>query len=430
VFNGFQDYFNHLFAGATKFTPAVPIQNDGFYIEPSGTDAGKWKALSGVKSKFYDISAVDSIVITANSTNQARYALLKSTAVSVGAMADFATGATITILAAGNTSNIVRPADAKYLYVFQGVNNTTAYEPDTIEFATSDLYAVIYNDFIKPINDRLGNKNKTTLLAESDLVVPNLHIAVDDCISCFYDLVTDAPASIYDNAFFAQMKALHDTYGVKITLRCFLYYYGEGFDTFRLSDVPNTWAAEFVAAKNWLRFAFHGADELTFNTIDVMPYYNEFVSAIYGMTGDYGCIDDVILTQSFTGNLANVKNLMAAQHVPVRAFVGGWNEGGRKSYYLDQDASDFLIRHGVEVDDINNVLFFRSWPYLDDHNLADEQAEYVKYPCARKYVEIAFHLTPSHSSIPPGMYGRAQDVCDWFVNTKGYDSNFLSDILR
>ena len=436
VFGGYKAYFDYLFAGATKYVSARKISNDGYYIEPTGNDAGKWKSSSGVKSKFYDISAVDTIAIKANSSNQARFALLTSTAVSVGSMASFATGTTITILPAGTASNIVRPADAKYLYVFQGVNNTTAYEPEEIVFSTRDLYSAINNDFIKPLDARVSAleekvaANKAALLAESDLVVPNLHIAVDDCISCFYDLVTEAPASIYDNAFFAQMKALHDTYGVKITLRCFLHYTGAGFDTFRLSDMPNTWAAEFVAAKSWLRFAFHGADDLTFNSIDVMPYYTEFVNAIYGMTGDYGCIDDVILTQSFTGSLANVKNLMAAQHAPVLAFVGGWEEGGRTSYYLDQAASNFLVRHGVEVDNENNVLFFRSYPYLDDHDLAYIQSEYNKYPVSRKYVEIAFHLTPSHSSIPSGMYAKAEAVCGWFMNTKGYDSNFLSDILR
>lgn len=436
VFADVSAYFEYLFNGATKFTPAVPIPNDGYVIGNTGEYIGKWAYIANTKSKFYGIETIDAIKITANSSYETRYALLTSKDVNVGSMVDFSAGTALTILAAGETANIVRPADAKYLYIFQGVNNTTAYEPAVIEFVTDDLYGTINNDFIKPTNDRItaldekSASNKAALLAETDLVVPNLHVSVDDCISCFHDLVTDNPASIYDNPFFAQMRSLHDTYGVKITICCFLNYTGAGYDSFRLSDMPNTWAAEFVAAKSWLRFAFHGSSATTFNANDITPFYDEFVSAIYGMTGDYDCIDTVICLQSFTGSLANVQRLMEAQHGAAQAFRGGWEEGGLVSYYLDRGASDFLIRHGVEVDNANNVLFFRTYPYLDDHDLADIQAEYNKYPVSRKYVEIGIHLSPRNSSVAPGAYADTQEVCDWFINTKGYDSNFLCDLLR
>lgn len=419
--------------GMLAFTPS-PIANDGYYIEPSGATKGNWVSLNDAKSCFYSLTNVKHIKITANSTNQCRYALLTSKSVVVGSQADFVSGTTIISESAGSVIDIDKPDTAQYLYIFQGTNNTTNYEPSSIVFTTDNVYALIKNDIFKPLDDRVqvlegkSASNKTTLLAESDLVIPNFHFSVDDCISCFYDLVTNNRASIYDNPFFAQIKAFHDTYGVKVTLYCFLHD-SDCDEDFRLSDMPNTWKTEFQAAKDWMRFAFHGEDDLTFNNRDILPYYSEFVSAIYGMTEDYGCIDTVVRTQSFTGNLANVLGLMAASHGAI-AFIGGWEEGGRVSYYLNQEDSDFLVRHGVEVDNINNVLFFRSWPYLDSHELSDIQAEYYKYPVARKYVEISCHLIPTQQSIYPGAYSRAEAVCDWFINTLGYDSTFLMDILK
>jgi hypothetical protein len=225
------------------------------------------------------------------------------------------------------------------------------------------------------------------------------------------------------------MKSLHDTYGAVITLNCFLHYSGVGYDDFYLIDMPNTWKDEFVAAKEWLKFAFHGYDDLTFGTIDILPYYNDFVTAIYNMTEDYDCIDRVVRTQSFTGSLENVLALTNAQYGAI-ALLGGGHEGGRLSYYLNQENSDYLVRHGVKIDNINNILFFKSWMDIDNASVEDIQNEFARYPCSRKYVEIFCHLQPSRDDVHSGVYGRVQSVLDWFINTKGYESHFLMDLLK
>lgn len=87
---------------------------------------------------------------------------------------------------------------------------------------------------------------------------------IDDVIFCFRDLARDRPKSIWDHFYFAAFREAHEKYGLKVQMNIFYrndFYYGAKGAEFTLKDMPDTWKAEFQAAKDWLRFGFHSYSE-------------------------------------------------------------------------------------------------------------------------------------------------------------------------
>ncbi len=87
---------------------------------------------------------------------------------------------------------------------------------------------------------------------------------IDDVIFVFQDLVAMKPKSCWSHPFLAHVKEAWERYGVKTQLNLFYsgdFFYGVKDAMFSLKDVPDTWKAEFQAAKEWLRFGFHSFHE-------------------------------------------------------------------------------------------------------------------------------------------------------------------------
>ena len=85
---------------------------------------------------------------------------------------------------------------------------------------------------------------------------------VDDVIWTLRDLTRQKPDSIFDIPYFKVLKQNHDMYGLTVQLNLFYrtdFFYGE--DQFNLSEVPDTYKAEFEANSDWLKFAFHATQE-------------------------------------------------------------------------------------------------------------------------------------------------------------------------
>lgn len=87
---------------------------------------------------------------------------------------------------------------------------------------------------------------------------------IDDVIFCFQDLAATKPKSIWDHFYFAAFKEAHEKYGLKVQMNIFYqgdFFYGVASAKFTLAQMPDTWKAEFQAAKDWLRFGFHSYSE-------------------------------------------------------------------------------------------------------------------------------------------------------------------------
>ena len=254
-----------------------------------------------------------------------------------------------------------------------------------------------------------------------------VHVSIDDFTE-WAALIANAETytSIYDNAKFAYLKELHDTYGAVFTLNCFI----ESGD-YDISDVPSTFAAEFEAAKDWLKFSFHGTnvDEL-FNTDmpdTIAGYYDTFVAAIYQMTGTYECIDRVARLSSYTGTLQNVVALRD-RVAGIKGLLAGETEN-TAGYYLDSTQKSYISKHDKLYDPSTFLTFIRSFtriPTADDPTVLDDST------CANytPMVELFWHDTDAWTS----NYWKTTFIVPWMeylaAASNGYKFDYSERVWR
>lgn len=266
----------------------------------------------------------------------------------------------------------------------------------------------------------------TRKLTECDFAGKNVHLSFDDVSFALYDLKTNEPESIFDNAFFAQLKAWHDEFGVCITCNCF-----NGLTTiagYDIAEMPSTWAEELVGAKDWLRFAFHGKDEATVysTATSAAEDYAKFVQGIYAMTGDYDCIDTATRTQSFTGTKEQIEALKNAEHGVTILFTA---DDDRNSYFFDSEITKTINGRGKYIDYETNMLFVRTMPRLDANNLDKIKGEIASNPRLNKYLEVFAHGLTDKSKLADSTVSRITDMLEW-CRENGYISYFLVDIFE
>ncbi len=124
---------------------------------------------------------------------------------------------------------------------------------------------------------------------------------IDDVIWVLRDITREKPKSIFDNGFMKMLKKAHDDNGLTVQLNLFYrtdFFYGS--DEFTLSEVPDTYKAEFQEAKSWLRFAFHGKQEfpdypyVNAKYEDVKKDYEQIINEINRFAGE-GMVSDVMI---------------------------------------------------------------------------------------------------------------------------------------
>lgn len=259
---------------------------------------------------------------------------------------------------------------------------------------------------------------------ECSFIGGNVHLSIDDVSSALYELVSNPPTSIWDTSFFGQLKTWHDTYGVCITCNCFSFL--STLASYDIANIPNTWASEFVAAKSWLKFAFHAKNNnTTYDTATTLKTdYQYFVSAIYHMTEDYGCIDTGTRLQSYAGTETQIVETMAVEHGITMLWTA---EDERNSYYFDNAQTARVNNRCKYIDDVNNILFIRSMPRLDNHTIDDITELISTKPQYGKMVEIFCHEN-LEGTIASGTITRVNNALAWF-NTNGYESHFLTEIF-
>jgi hypothetical protein len=224
--------------------------------------------------------------------------------------------------------------------------------------------------------------------AECDFAGGNAHLSIDDVGSAFYELANSNPSSLWDSEFFGQLKALHDAYGICITCNCFSFL--STIPSYDIASIPNTWATEFVSAKNWLKFAFHAKNNtINYNSADSLKTdYEYFVSAIYHMTEDYDCIDTGTRLTMFTGTK---EQLLATMQVNYGVTMLWTADDDRNSYYFDSDQTTRTNNRGKYIDDLTNLLFVKSMPRLDNHTINDIIPLLSARPQYGKMVELYCH---------------------------------------
>lgn len=84
-----------------------------------------------------------------------------------------------------------------------------------------------------------------------------IHLSADDSLSVFRELTENAGelASAFSCPRLAYYRELHEKYGAKITLYCFMRDGG-----FSICESTEKFAQELASCGDWLRFGFHSAD--------------------------------------------------------------------------------------------------------------------------------------------------------------------------
>ena len=257
-----------------------------------------------------------------------------------------------------------------------------------------------------------------------------VHFSLDDC-TFWTDLIDNENNydSCFDNSVLEKLKEFHDAYGHCFTLNCFIVS-GEQ----SIADVPNKWASEFAANKDWLRFAFHGTTTTeTFSNTDsavLKGYYDTFVTAILKMTGTYDCIDRVTRLSSYSGNVST--NIPAIRDTDC-GIVGlltndrDVNLSVGTSYNLSAAKNEYLHTHDKMYDADSLLWFIRTEFRLESASILPSVLNTAKYANFRPVVEIFWHETTGWAS-NYAFTTWLKPAFDWLAEN-GYKNVFTSDLL-
>jgi len=186
---------------------------------------------------------------------------------------------------------------------------------------------------ISQLNARLNNPRKY------------MHISIDDTTAIWADLVANklTYTSIFNNPILAYYKSLHDTYGIVISLYCFL----DGLTPYytQLSQ----YTAEFSTNAYWLKFGIHAANNSANYAVTTYSQaqtdYNLFVNCIYDITGNMDSIDRLPRLANFAGSLPACAGMRDCA-CGVLGFLT--SDDVRASYYLATTKTrvDFTLETG------------------------------------------------------------------------------------
>ena len=317
------------------------------------------------------------------------------------------------------TGENVTITENEYKIMFSQTAQTGTYDiDDTLSlvtyFSTKNKYDL---EQANKFNSKLNYINKTNCTWTGNKIC---HFSVDDTYALIKDLTDNAETytSIFDNSTLSTLKTIHDSTGLCITFNTFNTLSTD--NTYSISNVPQKAAfqSEFQANKNWLRFAFHG--EYDYSKYDSSPNiltsYNTFVSAIYKLTGDYGCIDRFTRLGFFAGSLENVLKIKDIEHGITGLLCA--DATNRDSYYLDAEQNKIVQQKGMYVDADNEIIMLKSIT-RDFNNMS---AEIENNLCYQKYVEVFTHEYETNWTTGCG------NIATWLKNN-GFVFAFPSDIF-
>ena len=176
-----------------------------------------------------------------------------------------------------------------------------------------------------------------------------MHISFDDVEKCFANLKNNTYTSLWNEPMFGWLKGLHDTYGAVFSL----YAYGNA-----LSGVPSTYAAEFYAAKDWLKIGLHATSSSSYFSSSTYEQakttWNTFVDNVVNITGSYLSVDRMPRLHTFAGNEEALKGMRDANYGAL-GFLSA--DDSRTSYYFDSDTTTYLYSNNHIIDHKNGLVF-------------------------------------------------------------------------
>lgn len=281
---------------------------------------------------------------------------------------------------------------------------------DELQKAYSTLYSAEKN-----IESFAGNVLSATTCGKV------IHYSLDDSYRALRRLITEEATytSIFDNYIFGRLKEVHEQTGAKFTMNVIL-----DIEDFDITLVPDKFASDFQANKDWLKFAYHDLDgdhsETTYAAM--ASAYQTFVSNVYRFTGTYDCIDTMPRLDGFVGNISVVKAMQDNNAAPIVGLLSA--DDARNSYYLSSAQSAIARNKGKYFDFDNNMVFIRSATRLDSASAAELIAEIEANPCYQNFVEVWFH----EGIVGDPSVEKLLTIGAW-ANSKGYNNYYPYEIF-
>ena len=252
--------------------------------------------------------------------------------------------------ASGNVANYcVYEADANRFVAIANGSVVGVYE--TKEAALAAMVSNPTEELVPTDNNKLFVYGGEVTVPDNDTpdAAPFMHISFDDVEQCFKNLKNNTYSSLYDEPFFGWLKGLHDTYGAKFSL----YVYANS-----IKDVPNTYAAEFATASDWLKIGLHADSSSNYYASSTYEQgkaaWNNFVTNVKRITGGTDNIDRVPRLHMFAGTEAALKGMRDAE-CGALGFISA--DDSRVSYYFNQQITDYLYNNDHITDHKNGLVF-------------------------------------------------------------------------
>lgn len=183
--------------------------------------------------------------------------------------------------------------------------------------------------------------------------VSSIHASIDDVSLSLSNLKANKSkyTNAFDEPFFAYLKKLHDQYGAKFSLYCYLS---------DIKGIGTSYQHDFANTSDWLKFGLHAPD--TTQGYSEATYaqgkqdWISFSKAVQDLTGNIGSLDRVVRLDRFNGSKEALLGMREAPY-GARGFLTA-DAATRPSYYLSKEQLAQLHNYGEIADQPSNLQFF------------------------------------------------------------------------
>jgi hypothetical protein len=299
----------------------------------------------------------------------------------------------------------------------------------------TDVQLKDYKNIIEVVDGNTGNSQIITVFWLKNYV-NRYRLSLDDNIWFLRDISNNSEKykSIFENAYLAFLKRIHDTYGTKVHIN--IYYQTDGFN---LSQMTTKYRSEWKDNAGWLRLSFHALQN--------EPDYPYLYSGYDELKRDCEKVNEQI--RRFAGE--EVMSKVTTLHWGVATVEG--SRALRDAGYIGQ-VSDFNIVNGVQTismyldlkqtqhmnerflwrDNREGIIFSRDSIIINSHKVDEIVAfldELKKDPHKSAYMDLLIHeqyFYPFYKNYQPDFRQKVTTAIKWAAD-KGYKPAFLSECI-
>lgn len=251
---------------------------------------------------------------------------------------------------------------------------------------------------------------------------------IDDNIRLFRELSEKNPQSIFEQRYLALLKKLHEKWGVKVQLNCFL----EDMNGFHLSQMPSRYKAEWEANADWLKLSFHSKKEFPIEPYKASKYaelYNDS-TAVHREIERFAGKRSLAKTTTVHYCLATAEGVNALKDCGIKGLLGlyGTDMQPQNSYDCTLEESK-RIRQG-EIVEKDGVYHTAIDVVLNMYN-SKEIIGLLETLKGKKTVEIMIHEQFFYSDYAyyAGDFQELIETAVEYLMANGYESIFFEELL-